>query len=232
MMEAFSIQIDNLCQFLPQDRVAEFAALDPINLLRETQRAAAKPSVLKWHEALIKTGKEQKALKAQHEADLSILANLENRQRALEPDVARLRERQDILREIELHKRAKPFAQYKISRAVSYAAKARKKELEAELKRLKEDQEPALKRVNRKRAYKEKVALAYRDKKKQVEQKEKQLLEYKRKNLDETEVKIRDKRNELSTATKKEKERKVGLCSIYRYLTLGSAYIVQTARGN
>jgi len=36
----FSIQLDNLCQFLPQDRVSEFARLTPAALLVETQRAS------------------------------------------------------------------------------------------------------------------------------------------------------------------------------------------------
>lgn len=210
-MKSLSIQIDNLCQFLPQDRVAEFAALDPVNLLRETQRAAAKPEVLDWHEALMKIGKEQKTLKAQHEADSSTLANLQSRQRALEPDVARLRERQDVLREIELHKRAKPLARYKVSHKIAADLKERTKTLEAQLDNLKKEQEPAFKRVNKKKAYRDKVAAAYKEKKRQVEQKEKQLLEYKRKNLDELEGKIKDKRAELSTATKKERERKVGI---------------------
>lgn len=208
LMKSFSIQIDNLCQFLPQDRVAEFAALDPVNLLRETQRAAAKPEVLEWHEALQKIGKEQKALKAQHEADASTLANLESRQRALEPDVARLRERRDVLREIEMHKRAKPFARYRVSRAVAHTAKARHRELEREFENLRRAQEPTLKKANQKKAYRDKVAGAYREKKRQVELKEKQLMEYKRKYLDESETKIKDKRAELSTATKKERERK------------------------
>lgn len=221
-MKSFSIQIDNLCQFLPQDRVAEFAALDPVNLLRETQRAAAKPEVLEWHEALQKIGKEQKALKAEHEADMSTLANLENRQRALEPDVARLRERQDVLREIELHKRAKPFARYRVSRELAHAAKARYKHLVREFENLKTAQEPALKRVNQKKAYRDKVSAAYRDKKRQVELKEKQLVEYKAKHLDDTETKIKDKRAELRAATKKERDRKVSIVKLGRLVSLMS----------
>ena len=39
-VRALSIQLDNLCQFLPQDRVSEFARLSPPALLVETQRAS------------------------------------------------------------------------------------------------------------------------------------------------------------------------------------------------
>ena len=210
-MQSFSIQIDNLCQFLPQDRVAEFAALDPVNLLRETQRAAAPPKVLEWHEILVKVGKEQRAKKAQLDADNATLANLESRQRALEPDVARLRERQDVLREIELHKRAKPFARYRISKAVALERKETHKNLDKEYTQLKKEQEPALKRVNSKKAYREKIAAASREKKKVVEKREQQLLTLKRSVLDDLEGKIKDKRAELSATVKKERERKVGV---------------------
>ena len=41
LVKPFSIQIDNLCQFLPQDRVVEFAAMTPVELLRSTQSAVA-----------------------------------------------------------------------------------------------------------------------------------------------------------------------------------------------
>ena len=211
LMKSYSIQIDNLCQFLPQDRVAEFAALDPINLLRETQRAAAVPQVLQWHEALVTVGKEQKTIKAQFDADMAMLANLEARQRALEPDVARLRERQDVLREIAMYKRAKPFARYRVSRNVAHTAKARYKEIAAELARLKKEQEPALRRANEKKVYRDSIAAALKDKKRGMEQKEKQVVEFKRRKLDETEGSIKDKRAELSAARKKERERRVCL---------------------
>ena len=52
LVRSFSIQIDNLCQFLPQDKVCEFAALSPVELLNSTQRAAAPPEMLEWHDGL------------------------------------------------------------------------------------------------------------------------------------------------------------------------------------
>ena len=36
-IKKFNIQVDNLCQFLPQDRVADFAKLNKKDLLRQTQ---------------------------------------------------------------------------------------------------------------------------------------------------------------------------------------------------
>ena len=53
-----NIQIDNLCQFLPQDKVSEFAKMTPIELLAATQKAAAEPTVQEEHSQLIALSKE------------------------------------------------------------------------------------------------------------------------------------------------------------------------------
>lgn len=39
MAKELNIQLDNLCQFLPQDMVVEFAKCDPKTLLEQTQKA-------------------------------------------------------------------------------------------------------------------------------------------------------------------------------------------------
>jgi len=46
--------------FLPQDKVSEFAAMSPQQLLRETQRAAGDENLTNWHDTLINAGKELK----------------------------------------------------------------------------------------------------------------------------------------------------------------------------
>ena len=48
--------VNNLCQFLPQERVGEFARLSPQELLKETQRVTS-PELLKTHMELIKRTK-------------------------------------------------------------------------------------------------------------------------------------------------------------------------------
>jgi chromosome segregation ATPase len=58
-----NIQVDNLCQFLPQDKVAGFAQMDPPRLLRETERAAGM-TLLQQHDQLIGLQKELKTLES------------------------------------------------------------------------------------------------------------------------------------------------------------------------
>ncbi|KAI9271590.1 P-loop containing nucleoside triphosphate hydrolase protein, partial [Phascolomyces articulosus] len=52
IVNQLNIQVDNLCQFLPQDKVAEFAQLTPPALLEKTQEAAGATDLLKWHQNL------------------------------------------------------------------------------------------------------------------------------------------------------------------------------------
>lgn len=57
-----NIQVDNLCQFLPQDKVVSFAQLSTQELLRETEKATGKAELLNWHDKLIDIRKEEKAI--------------------------------------------------------------------------------------------------------------------------------------------------------------------------
>ena len=80
LARSFSIQVDNLCQFLPQDRVVEFAALSPEKLLIETQRAAAPDYMTEWHEQLKEWRMEQKEKQHEQQGLMESLKQDENRQ--------------------------------------------------------------------------------------------------------------------------------------------------------
>lgn len=43
--------------FLPQDKVADFAKMNPVTVLKETMRAAGDPNLSQWHEDLVANGK-------------------------------------------------------------------------------------------------------------------------------------------------------------------------------
>ena len=53
IMEAASIQIDNLCQFLPQDKVGEFSRMNPVQLLKATENAVTDSELAATHEEII-----------------------------------------------------------------------------------------------------------------------------------------------------------------------------------
>ncbi|PYH34089.1 DNA repair ATPase SMC5 [Aspergillus neoniger CBS 115656] len=153
LAQSFSIQIDNLCQFLPQDKVAEFAALTPIELLNSTQRAAAGEEMIEWHENLKRLRAEQKKLQADNQGDRDTLTNLEDRQEMQRADVERMRQRAQIKRKIEMLEMARPVLQYKQGHERYNNMRREVKRIERELARLKEDLEPALRSVNAKQQY-------------------------------------------------------------------------------
>jgi len=57
-----NVQLDNLCQFLPQDRVVAFAQLKPTELLLETEKAIGDAELLKMHNELINHRNDIKGL--------------------------------------------------------------------------------------------------------------------------------------------------------------------------
>ena len=60
-MRSLSIQLDNLCQFLPQDRVQDFAKQDSVQLLQNTEKAvgtASNMDLLAKHKELIDLQKQ------------------------------------------------------------------------------------------------------------------------------------------------------------------------------
>ncbi|EPS40518.1 hypothetical protein H072_5608 [Dactylellina haptotyla CBS 200.50] len=147
LTKLMNIQIDNLCQFLPQDRVVEFAGLGPVPLLKETQRAAAPPEVLKDHETLKKLRALEANLEVQLDGQRQLLNTMENRQKVLERDVARLRERQAIQEHIRLLKNTVPFVQYQMIRADRDTLKQEHIRLRDQLKEVQKEQEPQTKQI-------------------------------------------------------------------------------------
>ena len=57
---SLSVQLNNLCQFLPQDKVFEFSKLDPIQLLVETQKAVARDELVTLQKDLIELRKSDR----------------------------------------------------------------------------------------------------------------------------------------------------------------------------
>jgi chromosome segregation ATPase len=160
LMRSLKIQVDNLCQFLPQDRVSEFAASTPVDLLRETLRAAAPEQMLRWQKQLQDLHKDKKGLSEASQADVATLQNLQSRQQGLQADVDRLREREEIQERVGNLQSALVLAQYQQARENNNQAKERRKEAERALKRLERESGPSLEAVNRKQEYAQQVEAA------------------------------------------------------------------------
>lgn len=154
-----NVQIDNLCQFLPQDKVAEFAALKPEELLRETQRAAAPETMLQWHDSLKRLRGEQKALQDEHVSNEENFARMETRQQGLHSVVERMNEREQIKDKISVLERSKPFVHYRAARSLHMEQKQKKIDATNRLKELEREVEPTLRAVNSKQQYRDQVGV-------------------------------------------------------------------------
>ena len=153
LMRSLKIQVDNLCQFLPQDRVVEFAACTPVDLLHETLRAAAPEEMLEWQSKLQELHKEKNDLSGAVHTDVEQLQSLENRQQGLQADVERIREREEIQKNVQNLQSALVLAKYQDARDKHTQARDRKKEAERALRQLEQDSGPSLEAVNRKQKY-------------------------------------------------------------------------------
>lgn len=158
LCRSFSIQIDNLCQFLPQDRVVEFAALSSTELLRETQRAAAPEYMTQWHDQLKQIRAEQRASLGEHAGHSNNLKNLEGRQNMQRADVDRLRERAEIQEQLTIMKKLRPIPQYNAAQKIWKEASVAYKQANRELTALQREVEPALQAANNKHAYADNIS--------------------------------------------------------------------------
>jgi hypothetical protein len=153
LVRSYSIQIDNLCQFLPQDRVVEFAQMTPVGLLESTQKAAAREEMSAWHAQLKQLGQERISMQTTNAEDAILLANLEKRHAQQQGEVARIHERRALQIRLEGLEIAKPIMQYQTSRAEITEMKQARREREAELAALTEQVAPALQSVMEKEAH-------------------------------------------------------------------------------
>ncbi|MCO5589673.1 hypothetical protein L7F22_043641 [Adiantum nelumboides] len=101
-VDEFDIDVGNLCCFLPQDRVAEFAQMKPDQLLVQTQKAAGRAGMSEWHEKLKVQGKERIRLTKLISEECNNADHIEDRLNALQRDVERARERQEIQEMVEI----------------------------------------------------------------------------------------------------------------------------------
>ncbi|MCJ1284802.1 Structural maintenance of chromosomes protein 5 [Xylographa opegraphella] len=169
LAKSFAIQIDNLCQFLPQDKVVEFAAMTPVELLSSTQRAVAPQEMLDWHQELKVLRSNQHDLQAQNLQDLETLANLESRQRMQEADVERMREREAIKQNLEKLVLAGPIVQFRETRSKHNEMKKRRIEAQSSLEELRKEVEPSLRAVNAKQQYRDQMKQLVAERKRLIE---------------------------------------------------------------
>ncbi|KAI8923877.1 hypothetical protein BC831DRAFT_513829 [Entophlyctis helioformis] len=141
-IEALNIQVDNLCQFLPQDRVSGFAQMSPSELLRETERAAGGRQMIEWHDFLAQQRDKENDLQNSLRENQATLEQLKRRNQLLEDDVARLREGDRIHSEMRMINVRTASLEYEQKRDAYLAAKENKVKAQQEFEAVRALQEP------------------------------------------------------------------------------------------
>ncbi|KAK4695470.1 structural maintenance of chromosomes protein 5, partial [Lecanoromycetidae sp. Uapishka_2] len=131
--------------------------MTPIQLLRETQRAVASQEMIDVHDELKDLGRKQKDVQAKFTADQDSLTSLESRQRLQEADVERMREREGVVKHVQMMEAARPIAAYRTARNSHREAKDKRQEAQTELTKLQDEIEPALRALNAKERYKDQI---------------------------------------------------------------------------
>lgn len=165
LMEHYRIQVDNLCQFLPQDKVSEFAAMDDAQKLVQTQRAVAEPQMTDWHNLLIKWRKEQQLLDRESTSDKEHLATIETRQQGLHAEVQKLQERQQIQERIEILNYTIPFVEYNTALAQHRLFKEKKQQAQKRYAELKATVDPTLQSIHEKKDYASRIEAVIKQRK-------------------------------------------------------------------
>lgn len=146
MIQRFNIQVNNLTQFLPQDRVCEFAKLTPVQLLEETEKAVGDPRLPVQHVDLISKSEELKKSERTVKSGRETLDQLKEVNSQLERDVERLRQREQLLGQAETMKKKLPWLKYDAKKAEFLEAKRQeqdaKKKLDEAAENLNELMEP------------------------------------------------------------------------------------------
>ena len=116
LAKKLNIDVNNLCQFLPQDMVAEFAKMTPSQLLESTERAVGGQSLVDLHGELISLKSEHKSILTSQVSKEEYLDKLMKRNEYLKDIVSKHEERGNHLKKIEVLQLKRPWLVYEVAR--------------------------------------------------------------------------------------------------------------------
>lgn len=136
------IQVDNLCQFLPQDRVKDFTKKTPVEVLRETERSVGSDAMLDKHSQLEEWQKERRDVRRERSQKQSRLDSLNAQNAEMEREVQRYQQRLALLDRAELLRKKVLWQRYADREEDYKAAQARWQEHKDRVDRLREEIAP------------------------------------------------------------------------------------------
>ncbi|CDK29837.1 unnamed protein product [Kuraishia capsulata CBS 1993] len=152
ILSEVNIQLGNLCQFLPQDRVAKFASLQPEELLTEVERSCGKGELLAQHEAISRLYSEKVQINMQIVNLRAEQEQLAETSKSLEEEVSKFEQYEQKKKEMEMFYRLFPYLE--VDEAIQNVQRCQDiyKDANNVLKRLKQDTHPLKDRATQEEA--------------------------------------------------------------------------------
>ncbi|CAI9553857.1 unnamed protein product [Staurois parvus] len=206
---ALNIQVGNLCQFLPQDKVGEFAKLSKTELLEATEKSVGPPEMHRFHCELKNCREKEKELENKCKGHEEVLEKLKQGNERYKQDVERYYERKRHLDKIKMLERKRPWVEYEDCRQQYEEVKQKRDKLKEELKRKQESQAPLTQKIQQYDKQHKQIDGRIKEKVSEIRetsQKCKQtqeFLEKKEKQIEDVQQKLRMKRDEEQDRQKK-----------------------------
>ncbi|CAG9792336.1 unnamed protein product [Diatraea saccharalis] len=113
LITSMNIQVDNLCQLLPQDRVQDFSKMDPQQLLRSTLSAVGGQESVLQLEQLIECRNQQRGLSTKLQNNAQLLQEQIRLNERLKVLIDAMQQRKQIEKQIEICEKKKLWLEYK-----------------------------------------------------------------------------------------------------------------------
>ncbi|KAM3872303.1 structural maintenance of chromosomes protein 5-like [Diretmus argenteus] len=147
VVKALHIQVSNLCQFLPQEKVGEFTKMSKIELLEATEKSVGPPEMYDYHCQLKNFRSKERELENVVKEKASFLEKAKQRNERNKHDVTRYYEKKRHLDRIELLEKKKPWVEYEMARQELDGVKKERDEAKKQFANMKRTHVPMLNKI-------------------------------------------------------------------------------------
>ncbi|EFN85556.1 structural maintenance of chromosomes protein 5 [Harpegnathos saltator] len=146
---SLDIQVDNFCQFLPQDRVQDFSKMDAQTLLENTERSVGSPILLQNHQKLKEYRTSFKQLEVEINSKKRLLESKTQARDRMKEIVSTIKERKMIKKKITTLKQKKAWILYDQARRKLVESKNRRDNAVKDMQSVETSLEPLNKKVRK-----------------------------------------------------------------------------------
>ncbi|XP_016987937.1 structural maintenance of chromosomes protein 5 [Drosophila rhopaloa] len=137
-VSSYNIQVSNLCQFLPQDRVQDFSKMNPQELLLNTMSSVCDDELTQSFNLLKQMRSQQENTHANREKEKNDLVKKQKRLEHLQMTVAQYKEREDVKQKLQVFSAKKLWIETQAGEEKATQLKTQVKKAKTQSDKLKE----------------------------------------------------------------------------------------------